>query len=368
MGQGIQHVHIDPFAIVESRELSGLIHLCGQFSVDCKRIVCRVLLLGHSWRYALVTNHDIRPFSSDRNSDRKGEQGQLSRGSKSKFMTECGSMSSQVLSTSAKVAAILQLCLVFSVILWVMVGPFMGSYFTTKSSQLLYKAVIGAPAPEGNIKEARASELFAALPEKQRERIALGYQQVQQQTEKTFLGKSADAIRTLFLGLPSFTQAWLFFSFVISLMLLLRIEGAATAAWVLPLVALAYGYDNRFNGVSSGTAPDAVFFPSEQYLESTYLSEPLQGSFAEQNAQLTDAWRRFLIAEWLHETPNSDVTAFADQVERGEHAFHLARIEKRLEASDSMLNNSSFTKKPIPLLVVYVLANLGFAIVVNRRR
>ncbi len=53
----------------------GLIHLCGQFSVDCKRIVCRVLLLGHSWRYALVTNHDIRPFSSDRNSDRKGEQG-----------------------------------------------------------------------------------------------------------------------------------------------------------------------------------------------------------------------------------------------------------------------------------------------------
>ncbi len=61
----------------EEDDIVGLIHLCGQFSVDCKRIVCRVLLLGHSWRYALVTNHDIRPFSSDRNSDRKGEQGHI---------------------------------------------------------------------------------------------------------------------------------------------------------------------------------------------------------------------------------------------------------------------------------------------------
>ncbi len=62
-------------------------------------------------------------------------------------------------------------------------------------------------------------------------------------------------------------------------MLLLRIEGAVNAAWVLPLVALAYGIDNRLTGVENGSAADIAPFPSDQYIESHYLEKPLHGTF-----------------------------------------------------------------------------------------
>jgi hypothetical protein len=272
----------------------------------------------------------------------------------------------RTLPTSVKTLVILQLCLVFSVVMWTITGPFMGNYFTTKSSQLLYKAVIGMS--DGDPKEVRTAQFFAALPEEQRDRIADGYQRLQEQPDRNFWAKSREAAAALFYHLPSFTQAWVFFSFVICLMLLLRIEGAAKAAWVLPLVALAYGIDNRLTGTDIGSAPDVDLFPSEEYVVTRYLDQPLHGSYAEQSEQLKEGWYRYLIAEWAHDTPSRDLVAFGDQVEKGEHSFHIARVERRLDSPNETATNSSYTKKPIPLLITYFLCNLGFALFVNRKR
>jgi len=248
--------------------------------------------------------------------------------------------------------------------MWTLAGPFMGNYFTVKSSQLLFRAAIGAS--DGNPKEQRAAERFEQLPINQRSSIETAYQRLQAQADKGFVAKSKDAVRSLFFGMPSFTQAWVLFTFVVCLMLLLRIEGATNAVWVLPLVALAYGVDNRITGLERGSASDIALFPSEKYIESRYLDEPLYGTFSEQNEQLTIGWQRYLVTEWVNETYSTDPTMLADQIERGEQAFHIARLELRIQSHEEP-SNSSNTKKPIPLLVTYVLGNLGFAFFVRRR-
>ena len=45
--------------------------------------------------------------------------------------------------TSQRLMAIGQLCLVFSLMLWYMIQPFMGEYFALRSRMLLYEYVMG---------------------------------------------------------------------------------------------------------------------------------------------------------------------------------------------------------------------------------
>lgn len=265
------------------------------------------------------------------------------------------------LGTLAKVMVILQLCLVFAVMIWVLSGPFSAEYFTVQSSRVMHQAVVGDGTIDG--KPARIARLFEQLPEAQQKRINASYQALQEREGKGFWTKSLEAVEDLLFRLPSFTQAWLFFSLCVCLMLLLHVEGTRLAAWVLPLVALAYGVNNYLTGGNRGHAFDADLFPSEHYIVENYLPEPLGPSIGEQHQQLVEAWHRYLVTEWLAELPEG----FHDQIERGEHAFNVGRLERYIGASADTSGNTFFSKKPVGLLLAYVAWNLLFAVIVNRK-
>lgn len=231
----------------------------------------------------------------------------------------------------------------------------MGEYFSVQSSKLLHQAVIGK------------EELFGQLPKAKQRAIIASYDGLQNHSEKSFLIKSREAVEDLLFHTPSFTQAWLFFSFILCIMLLLRIEGATTAAWVLPLIALAFSVDNRWNG-TQGTAPDAYLFPSEEYVVSHYSDKPLEGSYSDQKQQLLGAWHNYLVAEWTKEAPSEDTEIFSRQVEAGEHAFTTKRLETHLSAAGATSIRQPFGTKPVPLLLVYIFWNFFFALYVNRNK
>ncbi|TXI39309.1 MAG: hypothetical protein E6Q59_05165 [Nitrosomonas sp.] len=271
-----------------------------------------------------------------------------------------------MLQTSTKIVVILQLCLVFSVLMWTLAGPFSAEYFTTQSSRLMHQAVIGNV--DGDAKQQRIFELFAKLSAEQQMEILDSYQKMQQRSDKGFWVRSGEAVAALLIHLPPFTQAWIFFSLCICIMLLLRIEGAALAAWLLPLIALVYGIDNRLSGDNRGHSFDGDLFPSEEYLVERYLGQPLTGSMNEQHQQLMSSWQRYLTVEWAHQEPSDDSATLTAQAEIGEHAFDVARLQRHITAEQQPPSRQGFAQKPMALLVVYVLWNLFFAYYVKSSR
>lgn len=267
---------------------------------------------------------------------------------------------------SVKVVVILQLCLVFSVAMWTLAGPFMMQYVTGQSSLLLHRAVVGDASGGGE--KARRADYFQNLEADDQQRILASMEKVQASNTKGFWQKSGEAAKALLIDLPAFTQAWLFFSFLVCLFLLLRIDGAAKAAWVLPLIALAYAFDNRTNGIPPISTPDLDLFPSEQYIVERYRSEPLSGDHAQQRQQLQDAWERYLVVEWNHEPLNSDQASSTLSVEKAEHAFNTARLKRYLDAEETpQMRSLQHSQKSLLLLVVYFAWNLFFAFYVNRK-
>jgi hypothetical protein len=262
--------------------------------------------------------------------------------------------------SSQKAIVILQLCMVFAVLMWIFAGPFMGEYFSIQSSKRFHEAVIGG------VDNPDAAAFFNAFPDGRKQIVLTSYHQLQHHIDKGFWLKMGQAFNDLFFHTPSFTLAWMFFSFAVCLLWLFRIDGAATAAWVLPIIAVAYAVDNRLNGVSN-LPPDAALFPSEQYLVATYLQKPLSAGVADQGMELTQAWQQYLVTEWALEPASSDPNLFSQQVKKGEHAFTAKRLEVYLAADSQLSIRQPFTVKPLALLMVYISWNLFFAFFISRK-
>lgn len=266
------------------------------------------------------------------------------------------------MTTGQRVFVIAHLCLAFSLICWVLAGPFMGEYFNYKSQLLLYESVIGSPeAPEGTAAQTNAFH-FSALPEEKRAEIVEGYNALEAAGQTSFLYKFGQAWWELAFGLPPFVQAWLFFSLMICLLLLFRIEGATRAAWLLPLITVALIVESRVGGSVQPSQTERLF-PSESYLIQKYGDRTSLDSLAAQKEALLQAWQRYLVAQWARQEPSGQAQSFQEQVAAGEHAFHVAQ----LETVRSVDRSSRPAPKPLPLLIIYLIWNSAFAFVVNRR-
>lgn len=276
--------------------------------------------------------------------------------------------------TPARVAAIIQLCLAFTVILWSAGQPFMGELFAVKSKLILYQTVLGSQDllkkgkenPQIVAKLQRNAGRFSRLPIDQQHQLVQSYQQLQKTADAPFLSKLGRSISIVAFQIPPFELAWIAFSIIISLLLLLRIEGAMHAVWLLPLIVLIYGIDNHWNGAQPGLAEESKLFPSEEKLVQEFMAEPLSPNIFEQQKQLLLAWKKYLVAEWAHEKSSDDETQFDLQVEKGEQAFTIARLAKlpkdRLIDDDALFHR----KEPIFLLSFYLLWNLFFAWIVTK--
>lgn len=230
----------------------------------------------------------------------------------------------------------------------------MGEHFAIKSKTALYTHVMDSPS-------------FASLPLRKQSTIQSSYADLQKQASRSFLLKMKDSIHILLFDISPFTLAWIVFSLIIPLFILLKIEGGRQIAWILPVIALAYGIDNIQNGNSS-ISPDAILFPSEQLIVDSYLKEPLGTSIATQEQQLRKGWNLYLVKHWTDAVPSSNKETFAQQVEQGNFAFTLARLDKLQETQTAASFSGMRQKEPILLLILYFVWNLFFAWKMNKRQ
>ena len=150
------------------------------------------------------------------------------------------------ISTPARVMAILQLCVAFTLIAWHAGEPFLGDLFNIKSKLVVYQFVLG-------IKNEANAERFARLPAIQRQQIERNYNTLQKQYNLPFWDKLKRSFEIIFFGIPSFELAWILLSIIIPILLLKKVEGAVQAVWLLPLATLFFTIDNRWVWQTSST-------------------------------------------------------------------------------------------------------------------
>jgi hypothetical protein len=252
------------------------------------------------------------------------------------------------MSKTIRLFAILQLCFAFSLILWVLAQPFTVEHFNTHSSLLLYQTATGKGDRFVSAdKLARHAQRFAQLEPVRQERILNAYADLEKRAQRPFLSSVGDALSALLWDLPAFALAWILFSVVISVLLLLDVEGATQAVWLLPLITFCYAIDNQMNGRMPQESPDAHVLPTEDYLTSRYGQD------------LKQAWELYLMREWAKSTP--------PQIEDGEHALTVARVEQRLAHPEAPQRQGA-TKKPLLLLSLFCVWNLLVAIKIRMPR
>lgn len=277
----------------------------------------------------------------------------------------------------ARIMAILQLCLAFTVILSIGSYPFVGELFAHKSDLLLYHTVMGNAKLAGNSDNARAQQYkellnrnsarFEQLPELQKALIIQRHNALQAKSESTFLNKLGRSLHIFFFELTVLEWLWIILSIVIPLLVLLKIEGAVQASWLLPLVAVLYGFTNYFYAPSKSLSAADQLFPTEQVIVQNYLKHPLGDTIAEQHDQLLHGWHLYLIKEWAHQEPLVDPILFIAQAETGEYAFDVARLNALIEQGGS--KKTDFNKRePLSLLILYILWNVLVAWMINRYR
>ena len=271
--------------------------------------------------------------------------------------------------TPARVVSIIQLCLAFVIILWNLSEPFTGELFSVRSKLILYDDVMGTAPRQGLSSERqeqldRNAEYFAAVPQPQKDIILKGLQRTTKELHRPFLKKMERSLSILAFNIPSFEQAWLLFSIIISIMLLKKVEGARLAVWLLPVLAVCYAIDNRSHGLKPHLPADAQLFPSEEVIVEDYYRKPLSESIFEQQGQLKEAWNIYLLREWSLGLDNKDEEV--DQNEALSNAsfrFNLARLN--LIATDTR-GIPYRQKESLPLLGLYIFWNLLLACIVSK--
>lgn len=252
---------------------------------------------------------------------------------------------------SHRVFAIIQLCVAFTAVCWLGGQPFLGDLFTFKSKQVVYESVLGDQTH------------FKNLPVQKRNKILQDYQELTRKANVPFLTKLKRTFEILAFELSPFTQAWIAFSIVIGVLILLRIDGACQAAWVLPLIALAFLLDNQWHRTDPHPSAEEKLFPSEEVIIRDYLQEPLSTSVSNQRDQLTEGWQLYVVRDWAQEEPSNNPTIFEEQVQKGTFLFNVARIETY---SNTLSPHRNEKKLPLFMLLLLLWSGL-FAFCVNRK-
>lgn len=264
-----------------------------------------------------------------------------------------------------RLMAIGQLCIAFSLLLWYGVQPFMGEYFALRSRMLLYEYVMGtSELLKKNGQEEkleRQANRFQLLPENQKNIVIQDYQLIQEYATRPPFQKMLDGLHLLILEIPPFEQAWIFFSITIAILILLKMEGAKSAAWLLPLIVVAYSIDNQVTGKIS-SSPDLKLFPTEEIIIKRYLAEPLPASPLEQKQHLEKGWKNYLIDQWSIDQEKDENQRF----EKAEFHFTLARLNVLHAQPRSEWLNTFHEKLSLVSLLFFLAWNVLFAWIVSR--
>ncbi|MEM1282960.1 MAG: hypothetical protein AAGG81_05345 [Chlamydiota bacterium] len=248
--------------------------------------------------------------------------------------------------TKARVLAILQLCIAFSVICYNLGAPFLGEVFEVREQQSLYQSIMN-------------HHLFHELSATKQDEVIESYQELMAFGHRSFGVKLSEALRVFFMDMPPFKLAWVFLSVIVPIMLLKKVEGAKLAVWMIPLVTILYAIDSFLFYPSKPISNEQQLFPIEDYLVDHYLQKPLSPTINEQKKELKEAWDRYLVTEWAGESKEGK-----DLVSQGAFAFNMARLEAR-EEDQRVLPHYEW-KQPFLKLFLYLSWNFYFAYGVTR--
>lgn len=263
------------------------------------------------------------------------------------------------IATPARVMAILQLCLALMVLLWQLSQPFLGDFFAIRSKMAVYEYVMGSS--NGSLLQKRNASRFQELPPATQEVLKKNYARWQNKLQDSFLTKLRRSFEGLFFEMSLFEKIWLALALVLPILILLKVEGAIQAAWLLPIIAFAYAVDNRQNGTTTGLSAELQLFPTEIFLMEKYSAGEIDPSPFKQKEMLEASWQAYLIHEWAHATPSEETAAFNGQVEEGEYAFTTARALAIKEAK-----TPKFKRESNALFILYLLWNIAFAYTVTK--
>jgi len=270
-------------------------------------------------------------------------------------------LSETFIPTPARILVIIQLCLAFSLLLWQASLPFMGDLYRVRSQMLLYQDVMGIipshqEATSNQLEHAeRNAQHFKKLPRSLKTSILQGYEQLEKQLNYTFSQKMIRLTHIFSYETSIFELAWIFFSILISILLLKRMEGANQAIWILPLLAFFYLFENQLN--EDSLKKPLNFFPTEEEIVRNYIQKPLSSKISEQRTELLHGWHLYLIKNWTNENPSDDPKLFHLQAEEGEYQFNVMRLTKKEINHDETYS----PKVSFFLLSLYVAWNLFFA-------
>ncbi|MCH9610068.1 MAG: hypothetical protein S4CHLAM81_11590 [Chlamydiales bacterium] len=217
--------------------------------------------------------------------------------------------------------------------------PFVRQVTATKAATLLLKSVT-------------SNDRFEQLPQEEQLELLKGQESLQKGTFRPLVTK---------FRLEGSGVIWALLSIIICLFLLLHIEGAHLACWLLPVTIVIYAF-------SLNRAPPLKgeqIFPKEQTIEARFLEEG--ESFENKNERLVTAWNRYLIHDWAKETPSEDLAVHAQQLEVAVFNFNVQRafwvLHKRGE--DAVVAHLLF-HPPLVLLIAYFIWNVVFAWRISR--
>jgi len=235
----------------------------------------------------------------------------------------------------------------------------MGDHYLSQKKVHLFEFVIGAAKGIDSDKQQRNQQRFDSLSESDQQVVVEGYQSLLNQQTAPFKEKFTRSIWKLLIETPAFELAWLLFTLLISLFLLLKIDGARQAVWLLPLLAAAYTVDNYFFGTLPPASSEEALFPTEEYIVAHYHKGSLSPNILEQQKELAEGWHRYLAAEW----------AMDNSVESGEYTFTLARVKAiAAEKRGAAIRGANNEKESPWMLLGYVLWNFSFAWVAGQRQ
>jgi len=229
----------------------------------------------------------------------------------------------------------------------------MSDLYTAKSHVMLAKFVMGLNGQD-EIRRTRNQERFKNLQIHEQETIRSFYQKWQGILQQSFNEKLEKSLRLLFLAPSPFMILWLTLAIVLSLMVLLKKEGANHAIWLVPLAAFAYSIDNHLSGLPRQPSAEEALFPTQTELLNNYQS---QQTHQNEREELLTAWHHYLALEWSTQKIVNDKT-----IEEGRYAFTLARIRALTHPSAPPFS----TKDSLYFLAAIFIWNFSYAATIFR--
>ncbi|WP_098038580.1 hypothetical protein [Estrella lausannensis] len=263
--------------------------------------------------------------------------------------------------------SIIQLCIGFTLLLWMLLSPTLGKTYDDKKKLLLIESALGdtqgAAFKLANDKEKQILErnqiLSLSLTSDEKETLtALKRALVERQEQRT-LGTLFHETATAFFANP-YTLLYVLFSITVPLMILLRKQAAAGALLFLPLTAALFAYDNLlFSPVKQKTEEERLF-PEESDLKETFL-EVMGGESTSFSLPLAlDLW---MIQKHLNVAPSSDPEIFSLQKEEANYRFLTLRA---LSQKNYLLSVKPVERMDKATLSLYFFWNVFFAVTCYR--